>query len=64
MSVSLQRCYPGNRGLSLRSLERFCGTKHKVSRTSRLDDNTLDQVVSDAVSMVSENVWSSVEARA
>lgn len=52
VSDYLQHSYPGVRGLSLRSVERFCGTKG-IHRTSRLGNDEVDRAVSNAVGMVS-----------
>ncbi|XP_019850817.1 PREDICTED: uncharacterized protein LOC109581281 [Amphimedon queenslandica] len=52
VSEHLKQEYPGTRGLSLRSVERFCQLKDIHHRTSRLNDTTLDHVVSDAINMV------------
>jgi hypothetical protein len=51
VSDYLQQTYPGTRGLSLRSIQRFCSAKG-IHRTSRLDDTQVDEVVSEAVNMV------------
>ncbi len=39
------------RGLSVRSVERFCSTNN-IHKTSRIDDQSLDQIVSTATNMV------------
>uniref|UniRef100_A0A1X7VSJ3 Reverse transcriptase Ty1/copia-type domain-containing protein n=1 Tax=Amphimedon queenslandica TaxID=400682 RepID=A0A1X7VSJ3_AMPQE len=51
VSEHLKQEYPGTRGLSLRSLERFCQLKD-IHRTSRFNDITLDHVVSGAINML------------
>ena len=45
VSAELQQLYPGVRGLSCMSVRRFC-TQHGIHRTARVDDATLDQIVS------------------
>ena len=53
VSRELKRAYPMiNRGLSERSVARFCET-HYIHATSRIDDQTLDNAVRGAVGMVS-----------
>jgi len=51
LSSYLQQLYPGSRGFSVRSLERFCSTKgiHKISR---LCEQEVDTAVSDAIAKV------------
>ena len=44
ISVELQRAYPDVRGLSTRSVRRFCASEG-VQRTSRLPDDQLDRVI-------------------
>ena len=44
------RC-PGQRGFSVRSIDRFCGNKG-IHKTSRIDDQSLDAAVSNATAMV------------
>ncbi len=46
----MERC-PGQRGFSVRSIERFCGHKD-IHKTSRIDDRSLDVAVSTATAMV------------
>ena len=51
ISTFLMESYPGQRGFSVRSIERFCGNKG-IHKTSRIDDRSLDVAVSTATSMV------------
>lgn len=51
LSKHLQELYPGVRGFSVRSLERFCAAKN-IHRTSRLKAKEVDSVVAGAVSKV------------
>ena len=51
LSQQLQTAYPGEKGFSARSLQRYCRAKG-ISKTSKIDDNMLDDVVAEAVSMV------------
>ena len=51
ISVCLQENNPGVRGLSERSVRRFCSSNN-IHRTSRVDDPTLDEAVSNATDMV------------
>ncbi|XP_065892133.1 uncharacterized protein [Dysidea avara] len=50
LSQQLQTAYPGEKGFSARSLQRYCRAKG-ISKTSKIDDNMLDDVVAEAVSM-------------
>ena len=52
ISLYLKRLYPGCRGFSVRSIERFCSDKG-IHRTSRLDASNLQEVVSEAIRKVS-----------
>ena len=52
ISLYLMRLYPGCRGFSVRSIERFCSDKG-IHRTSRLDASNLQEVVSEAIRKVS-----------
>ena len=52
VSSFLTERYPGQMGLSIRSLQRFCSSKG-IHKTSRIDNQKLDEVVSMATSMVS-----------
>ena len=51
ISTFLMESYPGQRGFSVRSIERFCGNKG-IHKTSRIDDRSLDVAVSTATAMV------------
>ena len=51
ISLFLQENNPGVRGLSERSVRRFCH-QNDIHKTSRLDNQTLDEVVTKATSMV------------
>ena len=52
ISGFLQGKHPGKRGFSVRSVERFCSNKD-IHKTLRIDDKTLDDVLSTATDMVS-----------
>ena len=52
LSLYFKRIYPGVRGFSVRSIERFCADKG-IHKTSRMDGSNLQQVVSEAVRAVS-----------
>ena len=56
VSVFLERNHPGQRGLSARSVERFCSCKG-IHKTPRIDDQKLDEAVSRATDMVSNIVF-------
>ena len=51
LSVHLKEMYPGVRGFSVRSIERFCGEKN-IHRTSRLKAPEVDVVVAGAIAKV------------
>ena len=51
ISTFLMESCPGQRGFSVRSIERFCGNKG-IHKTSRIDDRSLDVAVSTATAMV------------
>ena len=51
LSNYLQQLYPGIRGFSVRSLERFCST-NGIHKTSRLSGQEVDAAVSDAIAKV------------
>lgn len=51
ISEALQQLYPGTKGLSSRSVRRFCNN-HNIHATSRLSPPELSRVVSTAVSQV------------
>lgn len=44
--------YPGARGISLTSIQRFCKEK-EIHKTPRISDGQLQTLVSEAISMVS-----------
>ena len=52
LSNHLKGLYPGVRGFSVRSIERFCGAKN-IHRTSRLKAGEVDIVVAGAIAKVS-----------
>ena len=52
VSAELQQLYPGVRGLSCMSVRRYC-TQHGIHKTARVDDATLDQIVTSNVAKVS-----------
>ena len=51
ISDQFNEAFPGERGFSLRSVERFC-SKKGIKKTSEIDDQELDTVISEAVSQV------------
>lgn len=51
LSEHLQKKFPGVRGFSVRSIERFC-SQQSIHKTARIDDSTLDQAVACAVEKV------------
>ena len=51
ISEAVQQLYPGTKGLSSRSVRRFCNN-HNIHATSRLSPPELSRVVSTAVSQV------------
>ncbi len=51
ISDSIQQQYPGVRGLSSRSVRRFCH-EHGIHSTSRLPQSDLIRVISSAVAQV------------
>jgi len=51
VSAELQPLYPGVRGLSCMSVRRYC-SQHGIHRTSRVDDATLDRIVTLNVAKV------------
>ena len=51
LSRELKQRYPGRRGFSVRSLERFCSLK-AIKRISVMNDQSLDEVVMEAVAKV------------
>ena len=48
----LKRRYPNSRGISIRSIQRFCADKD-IHKTCRLTTSELDEVVSEAIRTVS-----------
>ena len=54
ISDELQQSFPGKKGFSVRSVERFCSNKG-ISKTCDIDDQDLDEVVSSAVLQVTAN---------
>ena len=52
VSAELQKMYPGVRGLSAMSVRRYC-SKHGIHKTARIDDATLDQLISTNIARVS-----------
>ena len=52
ISEKFSEAFPGERGFSFRSVERFC-SKKGIKKTSEINDEELDAVVSEAVSQVS-----------
>ena len=55
LSTHLQELYPGTKGISARSLRRFCSSRD-IHRTSRLSEHEVDIVVSGAIAKVGESV--------
>ncbi len=51
LSAFLNNRYPGRKGFSVRSLERFCSAK-RIHRTGRVGTECLDVAVSDAIAKV------------
>lgn len=51
VSEQLKHMYPATRGLSVRSVERFC-SRHNIHASSRLTDADVDEAVKEAVAMV------------
>lgn len=49
----LQQEFPGEKGFSLRSIEQFCSLKG-IKKTFKINDQELDDIVSEAVSYVWE----------
>lgn len=52
VSEQLKHMYPSTRGLSVRSVERFC-SRHNIHSSSRLTDSAVDGIVAEAVMKVS-----------
>ena len=51
LSDYLQNAYPGERGFSVRSVQRFCGEKN-IHKTARINTDDLHQAVADAIEKV------------
>ena len=51
ISAFLEENHPGQRGFSVRSVGRFCSYM-AIHKTSQIDDNKLDETVSNATDMV------------
>ena len=51
LSVLLKQLYPNYKGLSVRSLQRFC-KQEDIHKTSRIEDAMLDDVVKESVEQV------------
>ena len=51
ISDRFTEAFPGERGFSLRSVERFCNQKG-IRKTSEINDQELDIVINEAVSQV------------
>lgn len=51
LSDYLQLAYPGEKGFSVRSVERFCSEKN-IHKTSRVQTHVLNQAVMDAITKV------------
>ena len=53
ISAFLEADHPGQRGFSVRSVERFCSNRG-IHKTPRINDQKLDEAVSKATEMVSD----------
>ena len=51
LSSYLQQIYPGKKGLSIRSLQRFCSDRD-IHKTARIQCDDLDAAVEDAIEKV------------
>lgn len=51
LSSYLQQIFPGRKGYSIRSIQRFC-SDHNIHKTSRLNSSELDSVVLGAICKV------------
>ena len=51
ISEELQANFPGERGFSVRSIERFCSEKG-IKKMSQLSDREVDMIVSEAIAQV------------
>ena len=56
LSDWLQQAYPGEKGLSVRSVRRFCSEKD-THKTSRISGDSLNCVVTEAISKVKEYLY-------
>ena len=54
ISNKLQQSFPGEKGFSVKSVERFCSNK-EISKTCDIEDQDLDEVVRSAVLQVKAN---------
>ena len=54
LSDELQQSFSGERGFSVRSIERFCSEK-EIRKTCDMDDQQLDEVITDAVLQVRQS---------
>jgi len=52
LKCELQEAFPGKKGFSICSIEKFCAEK-EIRKTTDIDDQHLDEAVSRAVSQVS-----------
>ena len=57
LSIILKQMFPNNKGLSVRSLQRYCSSEN-IHRTSRLNDLDLNDVVLTSVLQVSIDILS------
>jgi len=51
LSKVLQEMFPGQKGLSTRTLQRYCSCEG-IQKTSKLSDNDLDRAIKEAISEV------------
>ena len=56
ISEELRGLYPGRRGFSIRSIERFCNDKD-IHKTSRLSEAAVEEAVVEAVAKVCNPHW-------
>ena len=59
ISDELKSSFPGERGFSLRSIERFCSEKG-IKKITNIDDQQLGEVISDAVMQVLVYTYTSI----
>ena len=59
ISDELKSSFPGERGFSLRSIERFCSEKG-IKKITDIDDQQLDKIISDAVMQVLIYTYTSI----